>query len=122
MAWQLINTKTNEVLHGPGPLPENWGPISGVAGFLDTHGDLSILGDEFIDMEWVRVPDPGPKESELKSRAMQLLTETAWATWPDAPITVRQKKAWLKYRKELWRIYHNAGKGVRISFPPVPED
>jgi len=36
--WQLKNLSTNEALNEPQRLPENWGPIFGMAGIQDRLG------------------------------------------------------------------------------------
>lgn len=123
MAWQLINTKTNEVLHGPGPLPENWGPICGVAGFLETHGDLSLLGEQYADMAWVEVDDPEPEdtaERDARAEVRRLLSESDWAMLPDAEITVGERQEWVKYRKALRRVKRQRGFPHKIKWPVSP--
>ena len=53
--WQLRKLSTKEPLSEAGPLPDNYGPIFGLAGILDKIGDLSWLGDDFADMGWIEL-------------------------------------------------------------------
>ena len=58
--WQLKKLSTGEALNEPQSLPENWGPIFGLHGFLDKLGDLSWLGDAYADQGWFEVGDAPP--------------------------------------------------------------
>jgi hypothetical protein len=55
--WQLRKLSTNEALSEAGPLPNNWGPIFGLHGFLDKIGDLSWVGPTYADKGWVQLTD-----------------------------------------------------------------
>ena len=63
--WQLKKLSTGEALNEPQLLPENWGPIFGLHGFMDRIGDLSWLGEAYEGQGWVEVGDapPGPATS-----------------------------------------------------------
>jgi hypothetical protein len=53
--WQLRKLSTNEPLSEAGPLPNNWGPILGLHGFLEKIGDLSWVGPAYADQGWVQL-------------------------------------------------------------------
>ena len=59
--WQLKKLSSGESLNEPQLLPENWGPIFGMAGFADRIGDLSWLGEAYNDIGWVIVGDAPPE-------------------------------------------------------------
>jgi hypothetical protein len=53
--WQLKKLSSGEALNEPQRLPENWGPIFGMQGFIDRIGNLSWLGEGYNDQGWVQV-------------------------------------------------------------------
>jgi hypothetical protein len=105
--WQLKKLSDGSALSEPQKLPENWGPIFGLHGFIDKIGDLSWIGDEYKDMGWFIVGDaPADLEVSTKAeieweRAKQLLRESDWAVMPDVPMLEFQRTAWVNYRKAL---------------------
>lgn len=125
--WQLKNLNTNEALNEPQPLPENWGPIFGLSGFIDRIGDLSWLGEAYEGQGWVEVGDapPGPATStkaELEwERAKQLLRESDWSMLSDVPMTSGEKAAWIEYRRGLREIRLQADFPDNIQWPAKPE-
>lgn len=125
--WQLKKLSTNEPLNEPQVLPENWGPIFGLHGFIDRLGDLSWLGEAYADQGWFIVGDVPPKPAvstaaELEwGRAKQLLRESDWAMLPDVPMTIGEKTAWIEYRRALRDIRRQAGFPDNIIWPACPE-
>ena len=127
MLWQLKKLSTNEALNNPQPLPENWGPIFGLAGIQERLGDLTWLGDNFADMGWVQVEGSLPVEAGKATAAeaawataKQLLRESDWSMLPDVPMTVGDKQAWIKYRMDLRNIRTSTGFPDAVSFPAKP--
>ena len=110
MLWQLKKLSTGEALNEPQKLPENWGPIFGLAGIQDRLGDLSWLGDAYADQGWVVVgeapADPvQATEAELAwERAKQLLRESDWTMLPDVPMNSGDKALWIEYRRAVREI------------------
>jgi hypothetical protein len=92
-------------------LPENWGPIFGMSGFLDQIGDLTWIGDpQYVGCGWVEVGD-GPSEptpstpAELAwAKAKRLLAESDWAVLSDVPMLASERVAWIDYRRSLREI------------------
>ena len=125
--WQLKKLSSGEALNEPQKLPENWGPIFGLSGFIDKIGDLSWLGDAYNDTGWVIVgdapPDPATStKAELEwERAKQLLRESDWAVLPDVPMTSGTKALWIEYRRALREIRLQAGFPNNIQWPKAPE-
>lgn len=125
--WQLKKLSTNEALNEPQPLPENWGPIFGMAGFIDRLGDLSWLGEAYADQGWFAVGDAplGPSESTKADieweRAKQLLKESDWSMLSDIPMTSAEKAAWVEYRRILRDIRLQAEFPDNIDWPMRPE-
>ena len=75
--WQLINPQTGEKLNEPQQLPENWGPIFGLAGVKDRLGDLSWLG--ITDQAWVEVDVPDPvvdQKAVVDAQIAQMLVDS----------------------------------------------
>jgi hypothetical protein len=77
--WQLKKISTNEALSEPQPLPENWGPIFGLHGFIEKLGDLS----------WVGVPDQGWFDTGVEYIAPDAPTAAA-AAWERAKMFLAQ--------------------------------
>ena len=105
--WQLKKLSTGETLNEPQKLPENWGPIFGLAGIQDQLGDLSWLGEAYADQGWFVVgaapAEPVQStEAELAwDRAKKLLWESDWSMLSDVPMTVGDKALWIEYRRAL---------------------
>ena len=108
--WQLKKISDGSALNEPQKLPENWGPIFGMAGIQDRLGDLSWLGEEYADKGWFVVGDApaGPSQatdSDLAwERAKNLLQQSDWSMLSDVPMTVGNKASWIEYRRELREI------------------
>lgn len=125
--WQLKNLSSGKALNEPQKLPENWGPIFGLSGFIDKIGDLSWLGNAYNDTGWVIVgdapPDPATStKAELAwERAKQLLRESDWSMLPDVPMTSGTKALWMEYRRALRDIRLQAGFPNDIQWPVCPD-
>jgi len=126
--WQLKKLSSGETLNEPQRLPENWGPIFGLAGFIDKIGDLSWLGDAYNDTGWVIVGDApalptASTKAELEwERAKQLLRESDWSVLPDVPLLDFQRTAWIEYRRALRDIRLQSGFPNDIQWPNSPEN
>lgn len=125
--WQLKKLSDGSALSEPQPLPENWGPIFGLHGFIDQIGDLSWLGEAYNDMGWVVVGDapPGPVPSSAAELAWNQakidLRNSDWAVLPDVPMTVEQRQAWIEYRRALREIRLQADFPDNIQWPKAPD-
>ncbi len=97
--WQLRKLSTNEALSEAGPLPNNWGPIFGLHGFLEKIGDLSWAGPSYADQGWVELTDAEQtvlRKAEVMSRVNSEKT-LAVEKLSSPAITVNQKIAWGEY-------------------------
>jgi len=97
--WQLRKLSTNEPLSEAGPLPNNWGPIFGLHGFLDKLGDLSWIGPSYADQGWIQLTEEEQeviRTAEIKARVE---AEKAIATkaLSNPEITIGEKTAWSEY-------------------------
>lgn len=124
--WQLKNLVTGEALNEPQKLPENWGPIFGLEGFIDKIGDLSWLGSDYANMGWVVVGEgqelpQSTNADKAWQRAKQLLAESDWSMLSDVPMTAGQKSSWIAYRKALREIRLQPGFPENINWPVSPE-
>jgi hypothetical protein len=125
--WQLKNLTTNEPLNEPQPLPENWGPIFGLSGFIDKLDDLSWLGEEYANTGWVIVGEEYDTVDESLvrqtewERAKQLLQESDWTMMPDVSMTKGDKSMWIEYRRQLREIRLQVGFPFEIEWPSPPE-
>ena len=126
MLWQLIRLSTNQPLNEPQRLPENWGPIFGLENFKDRIGDLSWLGNEYVDLGWVIAgelpPEPVPaSKAEIEwDRALGLLAASDWAMLPDVPMTAGNKALWVEYRRALREIKLQSEFPDNITWPVRP--
>ena len=127
MLWQLKKLSTGEALNQPQKLPENWGPIFGLAGIQDQLGDLSWLGEDFVDQGWVVVgeePAPPAPPSEVFvvwEQAKQMLQESDWSMLSDVPMTAGNKASWIEYRRNLREVRTQSGFPTDIQWPIKPE-
>jgi hypothetical protein len=126
MLWQLKKLSTNEALNEPQKLPENWGPIFGLAGIQDRLGDLSWLGEAYSDQGWFVVGESSPApaqatEAELAwEKAKRLLRESDWTMLSDVPMTKTEKTLWIEYRRILREIRLHPD-FPNMSWPVAPE-
>lgn len=125
--WQLKKLSTGEALNEPQKLPENWGPIFGLHGFLDKLSDLSWLGEAYADQGWFEVDNALTAQITSSTadlvwdRAKQMLRESDWSMLPDVPMTSGNKAAWIEYRRGLREIRLQAGFPDDITWPMRPE-
>ena len=97
--WQLKRLSTNEALSEAGPLPNNWGPIFGLHGFLDKIGDLTWAGPAYSDQGWVQLTNAEQetlRKAEVTAR-LQAEKDVANAALNNPAITVESKIAWNEY-------------------------
>jgi hypothetical protein len=126
--WQLKNLSSGVALNEPQLLPENWGPIFGMSGFLDKIGDLTWTGDpNLAGCGWVEVGDAPaatvtstPAQLEW-DRAKQLLAESDWAVLSDVPMSSGDRALWIEYRRALREIRLQPGFPDNIEWPKAPD-
>jgi hypothetical protein len=122
--WQLTKLSTNEPQGPVQKLPENWGPIFGMAGIQDKLGDLSWLGDAYADQGWFEVGEetsPPLTADEANATIAQMLINTAWAVAEDdLTITKGQRADWMAFRQALRNIPLQAGFPTNIVWPTEP--
>lgn len=125
MLWQLKRLSTGEALTEKQHLPENWGPIFGMAGFKDRLGNLSWLGEYYADQGWVEVeedPPIPPTEEEVKSTIEQMLKNTAWTVASDDNrITKGERSEWITFRQALRNIPLQPGFPTAVVWPSEPK-
>ena len=127
MLWQLKKLSTGEALNEPQKLPENWGPIFGLAGIQDQLGDLSWLGEAYADQGWVVVgeepadPVQATKAELAWEQAKQLLRDSDWTMLSDVPMTAGNKALWIEYRRALREVRLQSGFPSNIQWPAKPE-
>jgi len=122
----LKNLKTGEPLNDPQILPENWGPIFGLHGFIDRIGDLgSWLGPDYADLGWVivgeapEVPE-STKAEKIWEEAKRRLLESDWSMLSDIPMTSGKKAEWIEYRRELRNIRNQPRFPDEVNWPGRP--
>jgi hypothetical protein len=124
MLWQLKKLSTGEALNEPQKLPENWGPIFGLAGIQDQLGDLSWLGEAYADQGWFEVGEetsPPLTADEANATIAQILRNTAWAVASDdTTITRGQRADWVAFRQALRDIPLQVGFPTNIVWPNEP--
>ena len=118
--WQLKKLSTGETLNAPQKLPENWGPIFGLHGFIDKLGDLSWLGEAYADQGWFVVGEAPADLAQATAtelaweQAKQLLRDSDWSMLSDVPMTAGDKTLWIEYRRALREIR------LHPEFPNMP--
>lgn len=120
--WQLRKLSTNEPLSEPGPLPNNWGSIFGLHGFLEKIGDLSWIGPAYADQGWVELID-AEQEAVGKAKVMARVgAEKAAANTAlsNPAITVGEKRAWGDYLVALDAVCLCPDFDCDPKFPPRP--
>jgi hypothetical protein len=124
MLWQLKKLSTGEALNEPQRLPENWGPIFGMGGIKDRLGDLSWLGDAYVDQGWIQVGEEAlvpMTANEVNSTIEQILKDTAWNVAQDNTTMTRdQRIAWLDFRQALRDIPLQIGFPENVQWPSEP--
>ncbi len=122
--WQLKKLSTGETLNEPQKLPENWGPIFGMGGIKDRLGDLSWLGDAYVDQGWVEVGEETATPmtaDEVNATIAQRLRDSAWAVAEDdLTITRGQRADWMAFRQALRDIPLQAGFPTTVQWPAEP--
>ena len=125
--WQLKKLSTNEPLSEPGPLPNNWGPVFGMANIQDKLGDLSWLGEAYADQGWVKVEDTTnesvqPSQAHIAwGKAKQMLRDSDWSVLPDVPMINETREKWKEYRRSLREIRSQREFPKNIVWPNPPE-
>lgn len=124
--WQLKNLITKEELTDPSPLPENWGPIFGLAGFKEKLHDLSWIG--MPDKGWfeVEVSDKEIEKKEKKqlvdSHIEKLLNDSLQMVAADNPNVSKQQRAeWIEYRQKLKEVHLQPDYPLDVYWPKMPE-
>ena len=120
--WQLRKLSTNEALSEAGPLPNNWGPIFGLHGFLDKINDLSWAGPAYVDKGWVQLTE-AEQEALRKEKVMARVTSEralATAALNNPTITVGDKVAWNNYFLALEEVCLCPDFSCDPKFPPRP--
>ena len=98
-----------------------------MAGIQEQLGDLSWLGQNFVDQGWVVVgdapADPAQStEAELAwEKAKQMLQESDWSMLSDVPMTSGNKALWIEYRRALREVRLQSGFPSNIQWPAKPE-
>lgn len=120
--WQLRRLSTNEPLSEAGPLPNNWGPIFGLGGFLEKIGDLSWISPAYADQGWVELTEAEElvvtasyvmdKVTDAKTEAKDALSNPA--------ITVGDKAAWNEYLLALDDVCARSAYEINPTFPAKP--
>ena len=121
--WQLRKLSTNEALSEAGPLPNNWGPIFGLHGFLEKIGDLSWIGPAYADQGWVKLNE----SEELAVTSAKTIEraekerEEANKVLSNPSITVGEKIAWNDYLLALDEVCLCSEHECNPHFPVRPD-
>lgn len=120
--WQLRKLSTNEALSEAGPLPNNWGPIFGLHGFLDKIGDLSWVGPAYAGKGWVKLTKTEQEKLRKTEVMVRVETEKTLATGilSNPSITVESKIAWTDYMLALDAVCLCPDFDCDPKFPPQP--
>lgn len=93
-------------------------------GIKDRLGDLSWLGDAYVDQGWFVVGEEAATPmtvDEINATIAQRLKDTAWAVAEDdLTLTKGQRVEWLTFRQALRDIPLQAGFPTEIVWPTEP--
>lgn len=123
----MKDLKTEQWLTEPQPLPENWGPVFGLANFEDRLSDLSWIGPDHADTGWFHVgdapppPEPATREDLIRQEAWDRLRESDYRMLPDEPITAGKRAEWVEHRRELRRIHQTKYFPADFQMPAAPQ-
>lgn len=122
MLWQLRKISTSEALSPAGELPNNWGPIFGLAGVQDRIGDLSWLGDAYSDKGWFQLTESEEHDffKQKVDAELSSLKAEANNTIGSSGITVEQKKKWLEYLIMLDKVPFHPDYPKAVPLPAKP--
>jgi hypothetical protein len=115
-----------EPLTEPQTLPENWGPVFGLANLEDKLGDLAWIGPEHEGTGWFHVgekpppPEPASREDLIRQEVWDRLRESDWRMLPDEPISAGSRAAWVEYRRELRRVHQTKNFPLGFEIPSAP--
>lgn len=117
---------TGESLNEPQPLPNNWGPIFGLTGYLDRLDDLSWVG--YPDQGWFEVEVPEPivtledKKKLIDDQILHLLKESnGYVAADNYNISKGERSEWMEYRRLLKEIKYQPGYPEEVFWPSKPE-
>jgi hypothetical protein len=125
--WQLKCLNSGEELNEPQLLPENWGPVFGLANLEDKLGDLAWIGPEHEGTGWFYVgdepppPEPASREDLIRQEAWDRLRECDYRVLPDEPITAGKRAEWIEHRRELRRVHASTAFPDNFKLPNPPE-
>lgn len=122
--WQLKKLSTGEAQNDPQPLPENWGPLFGLAGFKDKLNDLSWISKP--DLGWFVVGEMEEDEiSQKNSIDLQIasfLKETSeYVAADNQSVTKDERAKWIEYRSLLKEIYLQPDYPTNVDWPKRPD-
>lgn len=107
--WQLKKLSDGTPLSEPQVLPENWGPVFGLANWEHRLHDLSWIGPDHVDTGWFVVgelplaPEATPADL-LWQEAKDRLRDCDWTMLSDVPMTREKRAEWEEYRRFLREI------------------
>lgn len=119
---------SGEKLNEPQPLPENWGPVFGLANLEDKLGDLAWIGPDHVDTGWFHIgdepppPEPASREDLIRQEAWDRLRECDYRVLPDEPIPAGKRAEWVEHRRELRRIHQTKNFPLGFEIPKAPND
>jgi hypothetical protein len=95
-----------------------------MSGIADRLGDLSWLGDAYVNQGWFEVGEETPTAltaDEVNKTIEQMLLTTAWAVAVDnTSMTKEQRAAWIDFREALRNIPNQEGFPTTIVWPTEP--
>ncbi len=113
---------TNEALSEAGPLPNNWGPIFGLAGIKEKLGDLSWIGPDYVDQGWIELS--AEEEKQIKTnRNLDRINEEknkALEALEDAGLTVGDMFLWKEYVMALEATRLKPDLETNLELPTCP--
>ena len=121
--WQLRKLSTNEALSEAGPLPNNWGPIFGLAGIKEKLGDLSWIGPDYVDQGWIELSTEEEKQIKTNRNLDRINAEKnkALEALEDAGLTVGEMFLWKEYVMALEATKLKPDLATNLELPICPD-
>lgn len=95
-----------------------------MGGIKDRLGDLSWLGDDFVNQGWVEVGEETTvpmTADEVNATIADRLKDTAWAVAADnMTITKGDRAKWIAFRQALREIPLQVGFPENVQWPSEP--
>ena len=101
-----------------------------MGGIKDRLGDLSWLGDAYVDQGWFEVTPEPPAEPTREDKIataqaqieLRLSESNPMVAADNTAVTKEQRAAWIEYRKAVKEVYLQVNYPDTIAWPTPPNN